>query len=248
MGLSWIGSTILLDTIVERYDLSTIVPITKINIVFVTFGYFLLGQPTSTIDFISAGIIALGAIISGITLVHKKQLITSLLTLPLWLIGAVLLEALFDANGKIITFLCTHQNATTSAIFSWLNDKSAHLHALPFSFRHPFYYNTGVRFFITTFFFLYLMSIKKHTMLISELLNNKASIAFSTFILLGTTITYHAAHQTTLDTEYIALIRKFSLPILLIMSHYMLNEKITAPKVIGCLIIIGGASLSLLNN
>ena len=246
MALSWIGSTILLNSIIEKYDVSTIVPITKINIIFVTCGYLLLGQTTSKIELISAAIIALGALISGTTLVNKSNRIKSLLAVPAWLFIAVLLEAVLDANGKLITFLCTHKTATTSAIFSWLNDRADHLHGLSFSFRHPFYYNTGVRFFITTLFFAYLVIIKKHRILISELLNNKATIAFSTFILLTTTVTYHAAHQTTLDKEYIALIRKCSIPMLLILSHYMLNEKITAPKVIGCLVIMAGAFLTVL--
>ena len=147
----------------------------------------------------------------------------------------------------LITFLCTHKTATTIGIFSWLTITFKNIYDVPFSFHHPFYYTVGVRFFITVIFLLYLFMYKKYrTEIITHpFTNGKYTLTVSAIFLMAI-VSYQMAYQEIPDKNILVALRKLTIPTILAISYYTLGEKITKPKIIGCVIIVIGGMLSLL--
>ena len=247
MALCWVGSLILLNALLDRFDVSLVVPVTEVGIVFTTAGYLALGNQFSWIVLASVFVVLVGAIISGMQTFTLSNPFKDLKKIPPILLAGGVLQAFFESAAMLVTFLCTHKTIITEEILMWLQDMFHHIYAVPFSFHQAFYYNVGVRFFITLFFLLYLLIFRNHRWdIITEVYNNPKYILGVSCIFLVAIVTYHMAYQDMPDKNVLAALRKLTIPTILGISYYTLGEKITRPKVIGCVVIVIGGMMSLL--
>ena len=65
MACCFVSSIVLLNYLMDRFEISLITPVTEVSILFTTLGYLALGNPFSWKVIISVTIIFIGAIISG---------------------------------------------------------------------------------------------------------------------------------------------------------------------------------------
>lgn len=246
MACLFVGAFVLLSYLMDHFEISLITPVTEISILFTTIGYLLLGNPFSWIVILSVSIIFIGAIISGMQTFSLANPFKDLKRIPQALIFGGSLQAFFESGAMLITFLCTHQTATNKAIFNFLTIAFKNIYDVPFSFHQPFYYNVGVRFFIFTIFLLYLLIHKKYRMeIITHPFENARTTLIISGIFLISIISYQQAYQNIPDKNVLVALRKLTIPTILLISYYGLNEQITRPKVIGCIIIVLGGMLSL---
>jgi drug/metabolite transporter (DMT)-like permease len=247
MALCWVGSLILLNHLMEQYDVSLVVPVTEVGILFTTIGYVVLGNQFSLIALLSVSIVFIGALVSGMKKFSITQPFKELKQFPYPLLVGGVMESIFEASAMMITFLVTQTTPITTEILEWLTNTFHHIYTVPFSFRHPFYYNVGVRFFITLIFLLYMIFSRKYTWdIITELYKDSWNILLVSALFLGATVAYHESYLMIPDKNVLAALRKLTIPTILTISHFFLKEKITPPKIIGCIIIVVGGMLSLL--
>jgi drug/metabolite transporter (DMT)-like permease len=243
----FVSSLALLNYLMNRFEISLIIPVTEVSILFTTLGYIALGNPSSPLVLIGVCIIFAGSIISGLTTLSLSNPLKDFKKISHTLMIGGILQAAFESSVMLITFLCTHKTAVTKEIITWLNITFKNIYDVPFSFHQPFYYTIGVRFFITIFFLLYLLIYKKYRLeIITHPFKNAWYMLSVSAIFLITIISYHEAYQGFADKNVFIALRKLSIPTILFISYYLLNEKITRPKIIGCLIIVFGGMFSLL--
>lgn len=247
MACFFVGSFVLLSYLMDHFEISLITPVTEISILFSTIGYLILGNPFSWVVLIGVSIIFVGAIISGMKTVSLPNPFKDLTLIPRMLVIGGCLQALFESGADLITFLCTTQTAINKEIFSFLNTTFQYVYDVPFSFHHPFYYNVGVRFFITLIFLLYLLIHKKYrTEIFTHPFKNGRQTLTISIIFIIAIVSYQNAYQDMPDKNVLTALRKLTIPTILLISYYTLGEKITRPKIIGCIIIVAGGMMSLL--
>jgi drug/metabolite transporter (DMT)-like permease len=248
MACFWVGSLVVLDYLLDNYDVSIAIPVTEVSILFSTIGYILLGQSFSFISLLSITIVFIGAIISAFDKLSLSDPLAPLRRFPKALIFAGILESSLSAGSKMVTFICTHTTSVTEEILGWMNNAFQHIYKLPFSFHNPFYYNVGVRFFIAVVFLIYILGIKKMSTKIFTILHQQwKHIAGLAILFLGSVTTYHSAFFLLEDKTVLTALSKLSIPLILIIGHILLKEKVTQPKLVGCAIILLGGLISFLN-
>lgn len=246
MACFFVGSFVLLSYLMDHFEISLITPVTEISILFTTVGYLALGNPFSWLVLMSVTVIFIGAIISGMQTVSLANPFKDLAKIPRALVMGGALQAVFESGAMLITFLCTQQTAVTQEIFKILNITFKHICDVPFSFHQPFYYNVGVRFFITLGFLLYLLVHKKYrTEIITHPFENSRETLTISVIFLISIVAYQTSYQDMPDKNVLVALRKLTIPTILFISYYLLGEKITLPKIIGCTIIVAGGMVSL---
>ncbi len=246
MACFFVGSFVLLNYLMDHFEISLITPVTEISILFTTIGYLLLGNPFSWIVMLSVSIIFIGAITSGMKTLSLANPFKDLKRIPRTLIAGGTLQAFFESSAMLITFLCTHQTNVNKAIFNFLNIAFKNIYDVPFSFHQPFYYNVGVRFFIVLIFTLYLLIHKKYRMeIITHPFENTQNTLTLSLVFLISIVAYQTAYQDIPDKNVLVALRKLTIPTILFISYYTLGERITRPKLIGCIIIVLGGMLSL---
>ena len=247
MALCWVGSLIILDLLMEKYDVSLVVPVTEIGILFTTIGYLLLGSQFSWIVIGSVSTVFIGALLSGMDKISWPNPFEDLKKIPKPLLAGGIIQSLLESSAMLVTFLCTNNTNITKNILSWLYDTFHHIYNVPFSFYHPFYYNVGVRFFISFIFILYLLIFRKHRWdIVTELTENTRTVLSISFLFFVGIMSYHMAYHNMPDKNVLSALRKLTIPTILFISYFQLEEKITQPKVIGCTIIVIGGMMSLL--
>lgn len=247
MACFFVGSLALLSYLLDHFEISLITPVTEISIFFTTLGYLALGNPFSWIVIASVIIIFFGAIISGMQTVSLTNPFQDLKKIPKQLLVGGTLQALFESGAMMVTFLCTHKTTVTQEIFSILTITFKYIYDVPFSFHQPFYYNVGVRFFITLVFLLYLFVHKKYrTEIITHPFTYPTQTLMISIFFLMAIVSYQNAYQDIPDKNVLVALRKLTIPTILFISYYTLGEQITKPKIIGCSIIVMGGMLSLL--
>ena len=246
MACFFVGSFVLLSYLMDHFEISLITPVTEISILFTTIGYLLLGNPFSWIVILSVSIIFIGALISGMETFSLTNPFKDLKRIPQKLIIGGTAQAFLESGAMLITFLCTHQTDINKEIFKLLTITFKNIYDVPFSFHQPFYYNVGVRFFIALVFLLYLLFYEKHrAQIVTHLFENgRETIIISTIFLISI-VSYQTAYQDITDKNVLVALRKLTIPTILCISYYLLNEQITRPKLIGCIIIVLGGMLSL---
>lgn len=247
MACLFVGSFVLLSYLMDHFEISLITPVTEISILFTTVGYLVLGNPFSWVVLMGVSIIFIGAIISGMKTVSLANPFKDLALIPRMLVIGGGLQALFESGADLITFLCTNQTIVNKEIFSFLNNTFKYVYDVPFSFHQPFYYNVGVRFFITMVFLLYLLVHKKYrTEIFTHPFKHGRETLTISVIFLIAIVAYQTAYQDMPDKNVLTALRKLTIPTILFISYYTLGEKITPPKIIGCVIIVAGGMMSLL--
>lgn len=247
MAISAVTSLALLNYLLDHFDVSLVVPVTETGILFTTIGYVLLGEHFSYTTLASIIVVFIGALFSGLDTFSFKKPLAVFKKFPLMLLIGGLLEALCDAFTLIITFICTKDTPVTEKIMSWLSSTFEHIHHIPFNFLHPFYYNLGVRFFIVSIFFFYIVFIKKYgAKIITECKEHYFNIIAVSCCFLIYIVTYHEAFNHIEEKSVLEALSKLSIPTILFISYLTLSEKITPAKLIGCTLIVAGGAMILL--
>lgn len=247
MACVWIGSLIVLDHLLDNYDISLVMPVTEISILFGLIGYIMLGAKFTVSSVISVLIVFVGAIVSAFDELSKEDFFAPLKRIPHPLLIGGLLESFLSAVSRWITFICTHETAATLGIHHWVNNMFTHIYQIPFSFHNPFYYNVGVRFFIALLFLVYMLFFKrKRWEIITQLQEHFVYIMGVSIAFAISVVTYHSAFFLIEDKHILTALSKLSILAILVVSHILLKEKITAPKVVGCGIILAGGLISLI--
>ena len=247
IALTSVLTLVIFAYLLEHYDLSLVSPILKVNMLITTAGYLIFGQPFYLYPFLGVIIAFFGAVVSVWPSPVPKKLVDFKKRFPFSLLGLAIVAACLKSISKILIYLVIQKTPVTLKLQTLINHFSSSSHALDLTFVHPFEYNVGVRFFITVFFLIYIVFIKK--------LGKKSLIVLRqhfwkiigvSSILLAETVIYFTAYGIIQDKIIISPVTKLSLPLILIMAHFILNEKITRQKVIGYTIIILGSSVALL--
>lgn len=246
MACVWTGSIVVLNHLLDTYEISLVMPVTEMSILFALAGYLALGAKFSWISFVSVLIVFVGAILSAFEKLSWKNPLGPLKKIPRILLIGGIIESILASASEWITFICTHKTAQTLGIHRWVNNLFLHIYKLPFSFHNPFYYNVGVRFFIVLIFFAYMVVLRGIRWEVLTVLRDRIwyitgmSVAFT-----GSVVFYHMAFALLEDKNVLTALGKISIPIILLIGHFALKEKITQPKIVGCAIILLGGLISL---
>lgn len=245
MACMWVGSLIILNHLLDNYDVSLVIPVTEVSILFCTLGYIALGTKFVWVSLIGVLVVFIGAVLSAFDKLSLKNPLGPLMKIPHALIIGGTLEAFLSSGSKWITFICTHQTAVTLGIHHWINNLFLHIYKMPFSFRNPFYYNVGVRFFIGVVFLAYMILVRNKRWIILQTLRAHLLYILGMSILFTLSIvTYHAAFFILEDKQVLTALSKLSIPLILIIGKIALKEKITPPKIAGCILIVAGGLIS----
>lgn len=247
MAIFWVGSLIVLNDLFERFDVSLVVPVTQITLLFTTIGYLILGIPFSWVSLLSVVTVFVGSVISAFDTLSWKDPLGPLKRIPISLLLGGTIQALLNAGTNFVTYICTHPTSITKEIVSWVTNIFHHIYRLPFSFHEPFYYNVGVRFFIALIFFVYMIVFKNmFKEIFYLLLRHFTYIAWTGTLFLLSVLGYQSALFSVQNANTVLALTQLSIPLILIIGNIFLKEKMTQPKIVGCVIIVLGGFISLL--
>lgn len=241
IGITFLGSLLLYHKLIAEYPVSQVLPFAQISLLFIMTGYLLLGDPFSLSAFIGVLIVCFGSIISAIESFHWPNVFEPIRKLPRGLVIGILCEAVLITVNALITFFVTQKTPIDEYVMGSLK------HIFPFSFYNPFYFNLGARFFIMITFLIYLFQSNKYQgRIIKTLRENFMNILLIGVIYLTSAYTYQDAYFLTKDLNVLAALSKLSIPIVLLLSVLLLDEKLTLQKIIGSVLIVGGGAIALL--
>ena len=248
MALAFVGSLLFLDYLLKHFEISLITPLSQVSLLFIAAGYLLMGDPLNWIVILSVIIVFVGAIISSFKKFYFPNPLIEFKNLSWKLIKGTLFYSLLLTITAIITYLVTQQTDQTRAIMEWTKHSFKYLHPFPFQFYTPFYFNLGIRFFIMLFFIISFffveekhikepfISLKKHFWFILK----------TGFVYFLSVYTYQHAYMYIADKNVLGAMSKLAIPTILVLSMIHVKEKITAPKVVGSILILLGSSIALM--
>ncbi|MEX0940758.1 MAG: hypothetical protein WDZ41_05340 [Candidatus Babeliales bacterium] len=241
MGLSFLGSFLIFNILIINYPISRVLPFAKISMFFILIGYAILGDPFTWKSMLAASIVAVGALLAALDEMPWPNPIKPFLDVPKKLWIGILCESLLLTLNALITFFLTQKTTIDETIMESLK------HVFPFSFHNPFYFNLGARFFIMITFFFYIYVIKEYREHFFKVLSEQGNYIFLLGILyLASAYAYQDAYLLTKDKDVLAALSKLSIPLVIFLSSYTLNEKIDAPQIIGSALIVAGGVISFL--
>ena len=238
LGMAFVASLVVLDNLYQRFDVSLVMPMAQMSLLFTAIGYICLGDPITWKPIVGIMIVFTGAIITSFPKLSMRDPLGPLRKIPMVLLAWGIVESLLLAAQQMITFTCTQKTGITD----WLMQTLKHISALPFSSFNPFLYNVGSRLFIAIVFLLYLNIHKRYRGKIFSVLNkNKLYVFGVSAIYFASAFSYQLAFRYTTDKKVLSALNRTYIPVILIMSFFLLKEKIKAPKIVGStLIVLGG--------
>ena len=243
MGIIFVASLIVLQKLFENYDISVVMSLTQISVLLTAIGYLILGDPLYLPSLIGIAIICLGSLISAFKSIFKHSIAHNIRNIPKKLLSGAFIESLLLTGAALITYQCTQQTNITE----WIMSSLKHIHSIPFSHLNPFFFNIGVRFFITVTFLIYLyLYEKKGHMILNMMKNEPLKIISAGLVYFTACYTYQMAYLLTSNKNFLAVTMKLGIPVTLLFGLLFLNEKITPPKAIGTVLILFGGLLTVL--
>ncbi len=241
MGLNFLGSFLIFNRLIVNYPISQIMPFAQISLLFTVIGYMILGDPYSASSMTGALVVCLGALIAAVDSFSFPNILEPYRKLPRGLWVGILCEAALLSSSALITFLLTQRTGMDKMVMRSLK------HMFPFSFHNPFYFNLGARFFIMMTFLIYISYQKNYrTNIFSALRKNLLSILLVSFVYFISSYTYQEAYRLTVDKDIIAALSKLSVPMVILLAFFFLNEKLNANKIVGSVLIVVGGAIALL--
>lgn len=233
--------------LLQDFELSSVVPIMRIKMLITTAGYLLLGQTFHLHSFLGVITTFIGAIVSVWPSPTPKSFAELKKRFPVKLIMLATAAAFLFSLAKIFVYMVIQRTPITEQLQQFMDHIFSPMHSLTLTFVHPLEYNIGVRFFITLFFVVYIVNFKGlGAETIRVLRQHFCKIMIISGVFLAQIIFYYSAYGLIEDKVLISPVAKLSLPLILITSYFVLDEKITRQKVIGYGIIIIGSLLALL--
>lgn len=235
LGICFTWSLVIYFQLFKRYDLTLIVPFAQIGLLFTYLGYYLLGDPTNPVEFTGVAIICLGAFITGMpTLVNPRKAIRAI---PKPLIYGILKKSILSTIAAMSIFFITQQTAINKLVMQEIK------HIFPFSFHYSiFQADLGAYFFIVMTLLFYLTHHRQYKgRLLKTLRKHWVAITVACGLYMLSMYAHHFAYLLTPDQTVLAGLTKINVPIILFFGHRILHEKVTPPRIIGCLIVLLGA-------
>ena len=235
-GLSFVGSTIIYARLIQKYEISRVIPFANLSLILTEIGYIILGDQFNSTEFLGITVISLGSLITGLNSLSVTHFIRNLKKIPKDFLWGIAAESILKSITAICTFFLTQRTQVSERVMSSLR------HIFPFEFHNPFYTNLGVRFFIMLSFFFYIHRHTEYTGKIIPTLHKYWYVLLILSILfLISAYAHNIAYALTPDKTIIAALSKLNAPFILCFAYMILKEKITIPKAIGtALITIGG--------
>ena len=247
MAMCFVGFLLVLNYLLDHFDVSLITPLTQISLLFTVVGYFALGEQFSYIVLASVLVIFLGAILSSLKKFSWPNPFIEFKNISMSLIAFTVIYALLVTATNLVTHQVTRITPQTLSIIHWIKYAIKSFHVFPFRFYNPFFFNLGVRFFIMIFFII--------TFFITEEKHIKApfiAIKKDFWFILKTSLcyfifsyTYYYSYMHISNANILEALNKLTIPTILVMGNLMLGEKITAPRVVGSIVIFLGGVIIL---
>jgi uncharacterized membrane protein len=154
----------------------------------------------------------------------------------LWVL--VLGQVLCFATSAVMSYLGIKETARTDAIMNSLK----RLHVGPIAFHSAFYFNVGQQLFSVIIFSIYILSKSKYrTTMFTPLIASTKYLTWAALAYILAEYTYFIPFTITHETSILLALDNLSIPIIIILSYFFLEEQISENKFIGAsLIIIGG--------
>jgi drug/metabolite transporter (DMT)-like permease len=241
IAFSFLGSMIISEKLLDGYDLSLVIPISQFGILLASIGYIALGDPFEWSIVIGIVVLCLGTSIlslSAAAVGFSRNVFTAMGKIPrsLWML--VILQALCFTISAVISYLGTKETARTEVLMNGLR----RLHLGPIAFHGSFYFNIGQQLYSIIIFLLYVSLRKKYRReILMPLTTSPEYLSFVVFAYIAAEYAYFLAFTLTSDTTILLVLDNLSIPITLLLSYFLLKERIDQPKIIGStLIILGG--------
>jgi len=246
IALSFLGSAIISEKLLEGYDLSLVIPISQFGVLLAGAGYIALGDPFQWSFVIGIAVLCLGTFILSLSASGKPlslSVFAEFRRIPsnLWML--VGLQALCFTVSAVVSYLGTKETVRTDALM----DGMRRLHLGPIAFHGAFYFNLGQQLYSISLFLVYILVRKKYRVEIFSPLTTSAKYLFLVVLAYITAeYAYFIAFMITTDTTILLVLDNLSIPITLLFSYVLLKEQIDQIKIIGSsFIVLGGLIVAL---
>ncbi len=241
IAVSFLGSMIISEKLLDGYDLSLVIPISQLGILFAGAGYVALGDPFKWSLIFGVLILCLGVvIISFSTTISSpgETILSRLKKIQKQLLFLVLVQSILFTISSIVSYLGTKETTRTDMIMNGFK----HLHIGPIAFHGAFYFNLGQQMFGVVIFMTYILARRQYRQkILSPIRNSIKSLSMVVIAYLVAEYAYFTAFMLTTDTTILLVLDNLSIPITIVFSFVMLKEHVSMTKIIGSsLIILGG--------
>jgi drug/metabolite transporter (DMT)-like permease len=241
IALSFLGSMIISEKLLEGYDLSLVIPISQFGVLLASAGYIALGDPFQWSLLVGIVILCLGTFILPLSATAKRlsvSMFAEFRRIPssLWLL--VVLQALCFTVSAVVSYLGTKETVRTHTLMDALN----RLHLGPIAFHGSFYFNLGQQVYSIAIFLVYILVRKKYRReIFSPLTTSVKYLLLVVLAYIAAEYAYFSAFTVTSNSTILLVLDNLSIPITLSFSYFLLKEQIDQIKLIGSsLIVLGG--------
>ena len=241
ISLAFLGYMIVTEKLLNGYDLSLVIPISQFGILLTSAGFIALGDPFRWSLIFGFIVLISGTIITSIPSVDgssNQTIFVRLKKIPKTLWVLTVAQALIFTVSSVITYTGTKENVRTDLVMDYLR----RLHIGPIAFHSAFYFNLGQQFFSVIISAIYILSRKKYRgEILVPIIKNPKYLTIVVLSYLIAEYLYFIAFMITKDTTILLALDNLSIPIILLLSFFILQEDLNRNKIIGSsLIVLGG--------
>jgi drug/metabolite transporter (DMT)-like permease len=239
----FVGTMFVFQKLLDGYDLSVVMPLSQLSIVFVTLGYVVLGVRPHWQEVLGLLILSPGVVIVSLpadALSSPGALVARLrgVPWPLWRLVTVL--ASLTTLTALVSYLGTKMTTETTAVASALEGA---LHVQVF-FLDPFHFALGAQFFSMLLFLGVLLArAPDRARLLPGIRHGGKVYVVVALMSLLANLAFQEAFALAPDPTVLLVIDKMSIPLVLFLSVLILEERLTTTKVAGSGLIVGGGIL-----
>jgi drug/metabolite transporter (DMT)-like permease len=246
IAVSFLGSTIISEKLLDGYDLSLVIPISQFGVLLASAGYIALGDPFQWSLALGIAAVCLGTFILSLSATAKPlslSVFAEFKNIPGNLWALVGLQALCFTVSAVVSYLGTKETARTDALM----DGMRRLHLGPIAFHGAFYFNLGQQLYSISLFLIYILVQEKYRLeIFSPLTTSAKYLSLVVLAYIAAEYAYFIAFMITTDTTILLVLDNLSIPITLLLSFFLLKEQIGHMKIIGSsLIMLGGLAAAL---
>ena len=220
IALSFLGSMIISEKLLEGYDLSLVIPISQFGILLASAGYIALGDPFQWSFAVGIVVLCLGTFILSLSATAKPlslHIFAEFRRIPrnLWVL--VVLQALCFTVSAVVSYLGTKETVRTDALM----DGMRRLHLGPIAFHGAFYFNLGQQLYSVSLFLIYILVRKKYRLdFFSPLTTSAKYLSLVVLAYIAAEYAYFIAFMITTNMTILLALDNLSIPITLLFSFF----------------------------
>jgi uncharacterized membrane protein len=242
----FVGTMLVFQQLLDGYDLSLVMPLSQLSILFVTLGYVVLGVQPAWQEVVGLLILSPGVVVVSLpadALASTAALLARLRAVPWRLWGLTVVLASLTTLTAVASYLGTRKTVETEALAGAL-EGALHLHVF---FLDPFHFALGAQFFsILAFLGFMLARARDRATLLPAVRQGGMTYVVVALLSLLANLAFQEAFALAPDPTVLLVIDKMSIPLVLALSAVILNERLTSTKVTGSGLIVGGGLLAAL--